>query len=282
MGKSLCVQKKGGLTIDNNEKKKKKAVWSYSRVACFDHCPYEFYLNYIVRDDDLYLSEGNFYAELGSYTHEILAMIFNGTLPIEDAAQYFVDHYDENVFYTAPNSIMHKATTAIIDYLANMDLRWLNKYEILGVEMRQEFEVENVACVGIIDLLLRDKEDNKIVIMDHKSTEYPFTRTGSVKKKLTDSFAKYKMQMYLYAKLVFEKYGEFPKEMTWHHFKDGGKLATIPFKPAEYVDVMTWFVNTVQRIGVEETFDAHPEFFYCTRLCNFRHSCEYCASEFGG
>ena len=251
-------------------------------MACFDHCPYEFYLNYIVKDDDLYLAEGNYYAELGSYTHEILAMIFNGNLWLEDAAQYFIDHYDENVFYTVPKSIMHKATTTIIDYLANMDVHWLEKYEILGVEMRREFEISNEKCVGIIDLLLRDKKDSKIVIMDHKSTEYPFTRTGSVKKKLADSFSKYKMQMYLYARLVYETYGEYPKEMTWHHFKDGGKFATIPFKLSEYEDVMSWFAETVDRIRSEEVFEAKPDFFYCTRLCNFRHSCEYCASEFGG
>ena len=239
-------------------------------------------MNYIVHDDDLYLAEGNFYAELGSYTHEILAMIFNGDLAIEDAAQYFIDHYDENVFYTAPQATMHKATTSIIDYLANMDLDWLNKYDVMGVEMRQEFEIAGEQCVGIIDLLLRDKNDSKIVIMDHKSTEYPFTRTGSVKKKLAESFAKYKMQMYLYAKLVYEMYGEYPKEMTWHHFKDGGKLATIPFILAEYEQVMAWFTDTVGKIKEEGSFDANTDFFYCTRLCNFRHSCEYCASEFGG
>ena len=25
--------------------------WSYSKVASYDHCKYEFYLNYIINDD---------------------------------------------------------------------------------------------------------------------------------------------------------------------------------------------------------------------------------------
>ena len=53
-----------------------KRLYSYSRLTCFGHCKYEFYLDYIINDDNQYLSEGNFYAEVGSYVHEILAMIF--------------------------------------------------------------------------------------------------------------------------------------------------------------------------------------------------------------
>lgn len=53
-----------------------KMRWSYSRLTSFEHCKYEFYLNYIVNDDEEYLSEGNFYAEVGSFVHEILCNDF--------------------------------------------------------------------------------------------------------------------------------------------------------------------------------------------------------------
>ena len=34
-----------------------KMQWSYSRLTSFENCKYEFYLNYIVNDDDKYLPE---------------------------------------------------------------------------------------------------------------------------------------------------------------------------------------------------------------------------------
>jgi hypothetical protein len=108
-----------------------------------------------------------------------------------------------------------------------------------------KFTLDGYDFVGYIDLLLRDKRDGKIVVLDHKSTEYPFKLDGGIKKKLQDSFAKYKKQMYLYAYAVHEEYGEYPKEMTWHHFKDGGKLATIPFKKK---NMMTLWIGLEKRL----------------------------------
>ena len=50
--------------MDEVKDNQKKTCWSYSRTTCFGHCKYEFYLDYIINDDNLYLSEGNFYAEV--------------------------------------------------------------------------------------------------------------------------------------------------------------------------------------------------------------------------
>ena len=251
-------------------------VWSYSRLTSFEHCKYEFYINYIVnRDEEIYLSEGNFYAEVGSYVHEILAMIFDGKLTPDDAVQYYVDHFDENVFYKTKQSTMEKTFEACANYFSEVDFSWLNNYEILGVEMETKFEVAGYNFIGFIDLLLRDKRDNKIVVVDNKSSEFPFKRDGGVKAKMVDTFDKYKKQMYLYCYAVKDKYGEFPKEITWNHFKDGGKFATIPFKQEEYDDAVKWMVNTIKTIEKENDFEPNLSFFYCHNLCNFRNSCEY-------
>lgn len=251
-------------------------VWSYSRLTSYAHCPYEFYLNYIVQDDELYLSEGNFYAELGSYVHEILAMILCGQLSEDDAAQYFLDHYDDSVLYKTSTKIMHKSIIAVTEFFADLDLSWVNQYEVLGVEMRCDFLIENQPFVGFIDLLLRDKKDQRIVIVDHKSTEYPFRQDGKIKKKLKHSFEQYKRQMYLYAHAVWQKYGEYPKSMMWHHFKDRGQLASIAFDASEYQQALVWAKETIKQIHSDAQFDACQDYFYCHNLCNFRHSCEYC------
>lgn len=253
----------------------RKTRWSYSRATCFGHCKYEFYLDYIINDDNQYLSEGNFYAEVGSYVHEILAMIFNGELKVEDALQYYIDNYDNYVCYKVKKSTMEKSYETIADYFASLDIEWLKDYEILGVELEQRFTVDGYDFIGFIDLLLRDKRDGKIVVLDHKSSEYPFKKNGEVKKKSQQSFESYKRQMYLYCHAIHQTYKEFPKEITWNHFKDGGVFATIPFIQSEYEEAIKWFKDTIKTIELEEEFEPSEDFFYCTNLCNFRHSCEY-------
>ena len=253
-----------------------KQRWSYSRCTSFGQCKYEYYLNYIINDDEQYLREGNYYAEVGSFVHKILEMIFKGELTQDDALQYYLDNYKNNVLYKVKNkSTMDKTYALLADFFASIDLSWVDNYEILGVEKKMKFTLDGFDFIGYIDLLLRDKRDGKIVVLDHKSTEYPFKLDGALKKKLQDSFSKYKKQMYLYAYAVYEEYDEYPKDMTWHHFKDGGKLATIPFKRMEYVESLDWFRRTLREIEREEDFEPNEDFFYCSTLCNFRKSCEY-------
>ena len=110
--------------VQNNEQ---KTCWSYSRTACFGHCKYEFYLDYIINDDKQYLSEGNYYAEVGSYVHEILSMIFSGKLKVEDALGYYIDHYDDYVCYKVRKSTMDKTFELIADYFASLDIDWLKE-----------------------------------------------------------------------------------------------------------------------------------------------------------
>lgn len=253
----------------------KDMVWSYSRLTTFARCKYEFYLKYIVADDTEYLAEQNYYAELGGYVHEILAMIFDGKLSIDEASQYFVDNYDSNVFYKTKQSTMDKNFENCANYFSEVDFSWLNDYEILGVEKEVKFTINKYDFIGYIDLLLRDKRDGRIVLIDNKSSEYPFRKDGKVKAKLVDTFDKYKKQMYLYCYAIEKEYGEFPKEITWNHFQEGGKFAIIPFSKEEYDESIKWFIDNVKIIEKEKDYEPSEDYFYCHNLCDFRNSCEY-------
>lgn len=253
--------------------------WSYSRLSSFDTCKYCFYLNYIINDDDEYLSEGNFFAESGLFMHEILAMVFSGELNPKDALQYYIDNFSSNIFYKTKKSTMKKTYNLCVDYLKNEDFSWIKDYDILGVEKEVEFKLGKYSFVGYIDLLLRDKKDGRIVLIDHKSSPYPFKRNGEVKKNSEHSFGHYKKQMYIYCFAIKEQYGEFPKEISWNHFKEGGKFATIPFDEKEYSESITWFLDTIHKIEKEEEFEPTTDYFFCKTLCNFRSSCEYCLAE---
>ena len=252
-----------------------KMQWSYSRLTSFENCKYEFYLNYIINNDEEYLPEGNYYAEVGSFVHEILAKIFNGELTPDEAMQYYVDNYDNDVFYKTRESTMDKTFETCADYFATVDFGWLNDYKILGVEKEVKFKIEDYDFIGYIDLLLRDKRNGKIVILDHKSGDYPFKRNGTIKANSKQSFENYKRQMYLYAYAVYDKYGEYPKEIAWNHFKDGGKIATISFDKNEFDNVIKWAIDTIHIIEKESGYEPNIDYFYCNNLCNFRNSCEY-------
>lgn len=179
-----------------------KMIWSYSRLSTFQRCKYEFYLNYIIHNDEIYFSESNFYAQLGGFIHEILAMIFDGKLKPSDAFEYYKNNYDNKITYKVKQSIMEQSYFDCAKYLLNESFNWLKDYEILGAEIKVRFRIQKYNFIGFIDLLLRDKRDGRLVIVDNKSSKYPFKADGTVKAKEKHSFENYKKQMYLYAYAV--------------------------------------------------------------------------------
>lgn len=248
--------------------------WSYSRLNSFEHCKYCFYLKYIIGNDDEYLAEGNYYAEVGKFVHEILAMIFDGKLTPDEASQYFVDNYEEYVCYKVKDSIMEKTFESCANYFSNVDFSWLNDYEILGVEMEVSLKIGDYEYIGFIDLLIRHKQTGDIIIIDHKSAGYPLKKDGGVLAKSKESFESYKKQMYLYSHVVKQIYGELPKEIWWNHFKDE-KIAKNPFDETDYQKSLEWFTDTIHEIEKEENYEPTINFFYCSNLCDFRNCCEY-------
>lgn len=257
----------------------KNMVWSYSRISAFAQCKYSFYLKYIIGDDELYLAEGNYYAELGSFMHAILEKIFKNELQLESAVDYFAEHYDENVLYTASESTMTKSYEACIYFLENLDLSELDKYEILGVEKEFTITSRGHNFKGFIDLLLRNKETGEIVLVDHKSAKYPLSKkTGKVLKSSEEVFESYKHQMYLYSNAIKQEYGAFPSYIAWNHFKEN-EVSVIHFDQKEYKKAMTWFFRMINSIEKEQDFTENVDWFYCSNLCDFRASCEYIADN---
>lgn len=250
--------------------------WSYSRLSLFEQCKYAFYLKYILNNDDLYLAEGNYYAEVGSYVHSILEKILNGSMSLDESPEYYMQNFDENVLYKTRQSTMDKTYETCANYFAELDLSWLKDYNIIGVEKKVETTIDGHSFIGFIDLLIQNKTTSDIVIVDHKSAAYPFKKDGkSVLKKSEKSFESYKKQMYLYANAVYQLYGKYPTEMWWNHFKDG-KIAKIKFDKDDYDKSISWFNETIKKAEDETEFDGNFDFFHCINLCDFRNSCEYC------
>ena len=258
----------------------KNMKWSFSRVSTFESCKYNFFLQYILPREvrkEIYPPESNFWAENGSLVHDVLEKVFKGEISIGDANSYYIEHYDEIENKVKP-ATMNKTFEKCSDYLAEVDFSWLEHYEILGVEMKVDYELFGYKFLGFIDLLLKRKDNGKIILMDHKSSDYFFKKNGEVKANMKEKLESYKKQMYMYSNAVKEKFGVFPDVICWNHFKDGGKFSTIPFKQEEYEETMRWFLDSVHEIEQEEIFepvDPEQNYFFCNNLCSFRNSCEY-------
>lgn len=250
-------------------------VWSFSTLHQYEQCPYAFYLKKI---DDTEINEGNFYSDIGGYVHEILEKIFSGKLNLNDAINYFIENYSNNVVYSAKQSTVEKKYGQAIDFLAGLDLSELENYEILGVEKKVNFSLGKRNFIGYIDLLLRNKSTEEIIIVDHKSLDHFLKKDGSPLKKNLESFNAYSKQMYLYSKAVFDEYGKYPSRIVWNHFFDL-QVTNIPFVKEDFDRTLQWASNLIDRIYSDENFEAVNSYMMCSVLCGYRNSCCYAKEE---
>lgn len=78
-----------------------KITFSFSTLHQYEQCPYAFYNRKI---DGTELNEGNFYSDAGGYMHNIQAQIFANQLSLDDALDYYIENYENNVCYTTKQS----------------------------------------------------------------------------------------------------------------------------------------------------------------------------------
>lgn len=248
-------------------------VWSFSRLNSFCICKYEWYLQYIEEAK----GTNNFYAEFGKFCHKILEKYAKGELGIFELADYFVEHYDEEVkevVYHKTADIRESYKEKAIEYFENIDLD-LDKYEILGIEKQCDFKLDGKRFTGFIDLLLKEKDTGDIIVLDHKSSEYPYGKRGKILKSEKEKYESYKKQLYLYSIQVYEEYGVYPKKFVWNYFKNR-KWDSVEFDLDEYEATKKWAINTLNEIRDTDEFPPTVDFYYCHNLCKFRNSyCEY-------
>lgn len=260
-------------------------VWSFSRLISYYHCPFEWKQKYLVGKSGTSSS----FAQFGGYVHKIIELYFKDKLSLFELPIYYEDHYSEKVDMEFPRNnfvdLAEKYYEQGLDYFENFDMD-LSKYEILGVEKEVKFEYEGYKFVGYIDLLLKDKEDGKLVILDHKSANIKFLKNGNISKKDKEHFEDFKKQLYLYSYAVMEEYGEGSvKALAWNLFRVG-TVYEIPWKKKEYKAAMDWAVNTIRTIEQDTEWNVTNELvtaemdgkyppFYCTGLCSQRETCPY-------
>lgn len=249
-------------------------VYSYSQLSTFDECPFAFYLDKIEennKEDRL----SNAFAERGSLIHDILDRWAQGKITKKQMLTEYKNRYSNEVVTQFPKIMVkgyaEKAYNIGVDYLTEFDE--FEGYEIVASEEKFIVDLElsdgsTRPFIGIIDLMLRDKNTGELIICDHKS------KSWSAFKKAEDTM--YRQQL-LYSAYVKEKYGKYPDILMFNLFNEMGDKATKPFSKSEYDEVIQWATDCILKMESYDVLDwmqskEAPD-FYCQFLCSTRGNC---------
>ena len=241
-------------------------TWSYSRIKCFEDCPYRFYLKYISGCKEA----PQFYASYGSFMHKLIEEFYKGIITKEEMLTKFLFGFQENVIGRRPQqSTVEKYIQLGIEYLKGFTPF---PYNMVAVEKKVEFELGGKKFIGFIDYL--GEKDGEYYIVDNKSRELK-PRSGrkkpTVKDQELDEMLK---QLYLYAAAIKQEYGKFPKALCFNCFKNRVFIEE-PFSENKFSETVEWFLKTIDNIADENEFLPYLDFFSCNYICGVNNDCCY-------
>lgn len=236
--------------------------FSFSSLTSFEQCPMMFKLEKL---DNVPQSD-NAFAQYGSWCHNILERWAKNELPDFLLASEYESGYSDNVcvsFPPYPKGLAGKYYTAGKEYFESFS-GFGENYDILGAEEKFRIEIAGNKLVGIVDLILQDKDTGDIVVIDHKSKS-----NASMKKELLT----YRRQLYIYAGYINEKYGKFPSKMIFNMLKEGTTIEE-EFDKTFYEDTICWVVDCVERMKHETEFKPKPDRYFCEHICGVSLFCD--------
>lgn len=254
----------------------KRHVYSYSQLSQFADCPYSFYLERI-EENELGLTrlqagevEENAFSQYGTLMHSLIERWANKELTKEQMINAWKEEYPNCVIekwpkFLASKGYAKKAYEDGLKYLENFDE--FPGYTIIAAEEKFKTTIAGRPFVGVIDLLLKDNETGKIIIMDHKS------KSKSTFKKSADSMYK---QILLYSKHVKEAYGQFPDIMRFNLFKECA-YDSRDFNKRDYEQTLKWaeeIIEKIENFDIIDWFEAKNKDFFCENICSVRKFCE--------
>ncbi len=241
-------------------------TWSYSRIKCFDDCPYRFFLKYIVECDEREM----FFGSYGSFVHKLIEKFYRGEAEAKDLTLTFLTEFKNNVHGTAPKpSMVEKYVACGVEYFNNFSPF---PYNMIDVEKKVEFEIAGKKFVGFIDYL--GEKDEEYYIVDNKSRELK-QRSGRKRPTLKDGeLDEMLKQLYLYSYAVKQEFGKFPKALCFNCFKNR-EFIEEPFDKDKFEETIKWFLDKIDEIENTEFFPPHPDFFGCSNICGLNSECCY-------
>ena len=241
--------------------------WSFSRIECFNDCPYRWYLRYIYQCEE----EPKFYSSYGKFMHKIIEQYYKGEITKEDMCTKFLfDFRTEVQGIRPPESTVQKYIERGIKYLKGFTPL---PYKVMGIEKRVEFDIDGISFVGFIDYLGED-DNGSIYIVDNKSRDLKprsKRKQPTVKDQELDEMLK---QLYIYSAAVKQEYGRFPKALYFNCFK-AGTFIEEPFNEETYNKTIEWAKKSIENIKDTDDFYPNVEFFSCYYICPYTDECCY-------
>jgi hypothetical protein len=246
--------------------------FSYSSTSTFDNCAYSFKLTYL----DAVPRENNYYAEYGLLIHECFEQYFSGNLEMFEISHYYRDNYDVIIKSPPQTSELGQRYKEQGQHFFDNFSFDKSDYCVLLSEDKIDFEIDGIKIVAKPDLLLRNKETNKVTLYDYK-TAAPFRTDKRTGKEIADKkkLEGYYKQIFIYAYAVRNHKG-IPIDEIAIWFPRLDRTVTIPWTQEKEDEAMRWLDSSIKKIKAEEIFaynNSNP--FFCENLCSVRKYCEY-------
>lgn len=241
-------------------------VWSYSRLKCFEDCPYRWYMKYICNLPD----NPRFYSSFGSFVHKLLESYYKGKIKKEDLPREFLLGFSENVKGERPSE-------KIVSNYIDQGLLYFRTFEpvdmnVIAVEKKFDYKIDGIPFIGFADLVCEKNGD--LYIVDHKSKDL---KPRSNRKKETQNdrdLDETLRQLYIYAEAVKQTYGEYPTGLCINCFRTGVFIEE-PFQYEEFCKTIDWAKRTVEEIMDVDSFHPWIEYFPCKYICGLNEECCY-------
>jgi len=228
-----------------------KKTYSFSRLSSWDECSLMWKYNY----EDNLEGEDNFFNEMGSLCHLIFEGVDRGK--ITDPLKAFQTGYKKRV---RPHQEEWYESWYLDCYKFFRNWKGHDKKSVWA-EQYCKFDFGDFYLQGYVDRMYYDKG---YVIQDYKISK-PFAKKDE-KKKLR--------QLYLYCLFVKERFGEFPRELSFFFFRQN-KIVRFPFNEADYNEAIGWAREKVMEIESGVWGDAKEGTdYFCQEVCSFRNICE--------
>lgn len=142
--------------------------------------------------------------------------------------------------------------------------------DILAVEDRFQLALSGPPLVGVVDLVLRDRQSGSLTVIDHKSKSM-----STMRKDLPI----YRKQLYLYAAAVMQRFSQAPSLLQFNLFREQTTVDE-PFDILAYQETMAWLEQTIDTISQDHTW-SHPDRpdYFCKHICSVRQHCPMLLEE---
>lgn len=271
---------------------KNKELYSFSKLNAFHQCPYQYYLNYILKEE----GKQNVYGYLGGVVHDLCEKLSKEEMTLEDAIDKWFEEIDkleesDMKFPTEKSKIAY--IECVSDYLEYFT-------PLPGKEIHTEeyfiLDVEGNSLRGFIDFYSVDHENKTIDLIDYK-TSSKFSKKDLESEKvyqlilygmyLEKKYPEYKINnvgfdMLKYAKNIYTGKVKLRNEIMKYEMYDYDRwLLYINYNDENKKKLKEFIINTINEIHSrnrnEESDwkDNSKNSFYCNSLCSFGDKCKY-------